>query len=389
MGGPPMIGLWDIVGQDAAVGMLQRSLTGDRQPHAYLFSGPAGVGRRTTAVALGAALLCEDPQSKPNSGKYNDLPADQEIRQACGACASCRMIEAGTHPDFSLVYKELARYHDDANVRSRVMQDLGIDVIRSFLIDPAGRASARGRGKVFIVRESELMSVAAQNALLKTLEEPPAGVRIILLCRYPDRMLPTTLSRCWIVRFGPLPAEFVREKLIESDIAAPEAEFWASFTEGSVGRALALSSQDMYAVKRDVLARLAKLSAAGAGELSDHLVKLTDKLAAQAIAEAKAADGAELAKTLASRQAAGMVLQLIASAYRDAMTAATGADRPLAHAEQAEVPEALARRFDPIQLAEIIEQLAEYERLLWRNVNPKTVWDNVGITCVSAAELRL
>ena len=77
-----MIGLWDIVGQDAAVGLLQRSLTGDRQPHAYLFAGPVGVGRRTTAIALGAALLCEGPRSQPNSGRFNDLPADQEIRQA-------------------------------------------------------------------------------------------------------------------------------------------------------------------------------------------------------------------------------------------------------------------------------------------------------------------
>jgi len=384
-----MIGLWDIVGQDAAVSLLERALTGNRQPHAYLFAGPAGVGRRTTAMALAAALLCESPQSKPNSGRFKDLPPEQEVRQACGACASCRQIEAGTHPDFHLVYKELARYHDDANVRNQKMQELGIPVIRSFLIGPAGRASARGRGKVFIVLESELLSVAAQNALLKTLEEPPPGVRIILICRYPDRMLPTTLSRCWLMRFGPLPAGFVRDKLIEADVAAPEAAFWAGFTEGSVGRALALASRDMYAVKRDVLARLAKLSAAGAGELADHLAKLTEKLAVRAVAEAKAADGAELAKTLASRQAAGVVLEIVASAYRDALTLSAGADRPLAHAEQAEVPEALARRFDATELAEIIEQLAEFERLLWRNVNPKTVWDNIGITCVSAARLRV
>ena len=384
-----MIELLDIVGQDAAVSLIQRSLGGDRQPHAYLFAGPAGVGRRTTAVALGRALLCENVQVRPNNGKLQGLDADQPIRQACGTCRCCRTIEAGTNVDLQMVYKELARYHDDANVRDRVMQDLGIDVIRSFLIDPANRASAGERGKVFIVQESELLNIAAQNALLKTLEEPPPGVRIILLCRWPDRMLPTTLSRCWIVRFGPLPAGFVRDKLIQAGIGEPEAAFWAGFTEGSVGQALKLAQQDMYAIKRDVLARLSNLSAAGGAELSEHLVKLTDKLSVQAVSDAKAADGGELAKTLASRQAAGIVLGLIASAYRDALTISTGSDRPLVHADQPEVPSALAGRFEAAELADIIEQLAEYERLLWRNVNPKTVWDNVGITCVSAADLRL
>lgn len=384
-----MTELLDIVGQDAAVGLLERALTGQREPHAYIFAGPAGVGRRTTAIALGRALLCEDPQTQPNAGRLGELDADQPIRQACGKCASCRMIEAGTHADFQMVYKELARYHDDSAVRSRKMQELGIPVIRSFLIDPANRASTRDRGKVFIVLESELMSPAAQNALLKTLEEPPEGVRIILICRWPDRMLPTTLSRCWIVRFGPLPLEFVRDKLIEAGVDAAEADFWAGFTEGSVGRALTLAGQDMYAIKRDVLERLSALTAEGGAKLADHLAKLTDKLAVGAIADAKAADGAELAKTLASRRSAGMVLELIGSAYRDALTISTGTDRPLVHADQQAVPTALANRFAPSQLSDIIEQLAEYEKLLWRNVNPKTVWDNVGITCVSAAPLRL
>ena len=384
-----MIELLDIVGQDAAAGLIQRALGGNRQPHAYLFAGPSGVGRRTTAVALGRTLLCDNVQAQSNNGKLHDLDADHLVRQACGACHSCRMIEAGTNPDFQMVYKELARYHDDSKVRDRVMQDLGIPVIKSFLIDPANRSSAGGRGKVFIVQESELLSIDAQNALLKTLEEPPPGVRIILICRWPDRMLPTTLSRCWIVRFGPLPAAFVRKKLLEAHVSEPEAAFWAGFTEGSIGRALKLAAQDMYAIKRDVLTRLSNLSAAGGAELSEHLVKLTDNLSGQAIADAKAADGADLAKTLASRQAAGMVLELIASAYRDALTISTGSPRPRVHADQPEVPSALAERFEATELAEIIEQLAEYERLLWRNVNPKTVWDNVGITCVSAADLRL
>lgn len=84
-----------------------------------------------------------------------------------------------------------------------------------------------------------------------------------------------------------------------------------------------------------------------------------------------------------------MVLELIASAFRDAITLATGAERAMVHADQRPAAAVLAGRFAPTQLAEIVEQLSEYERLLWRNVNPKTVWDNVAITCASAAPLRL
>ncbi|HUS91198.1 MAG TPA: DNA polymerase III subunit delta' C-terminal domain-containing protein [Phycisphaerae bacterium] len=381
--------LLDIIGQDAAIGQLQRVLAGERQPHAYLFAGPGGVGRRTTAVALARTLLCEQPATRPNDGRFPKLPKEAPLRQACGACTSCRMMDADSHPDFQLVYKELARYHEDADVRKRVMQDLGIPVIRSFLIDPANRRAVQGRGKVFVVLEADLTNAAAQNAMLKTLEEPPEGVRIILICRDAEGMLPTTLSRCWVLRFGPLPRPFVTAKLVEAGVDSAEAAFWAAFTDGSVGRALKLAGQGMYEVKRGLLDRLAGLADAGEAELADYLIKATEKLAGEAVAEAKAADGASLAKTLASRQAAGVILELIASAYRDALTVAGEVDRPLVHADRPDVPAALAGRFGPTQLAEVLDQLAEFERLLWRNVNPKTVWDNVAVTCASAAALRL
>jgi len=381
--------LLDIIGQDSAVVQLQRGLAGERRPHAYLFAGPAGVGRRTTAVALARTLLCEQPQQRPNAGRFGELEADFPLRQACGACQSCRMMGAGSHGDFHLVYKELARYHDDPKVRERVMQDLSIAVIRGFLIAPAGRRPAHGRGKVFLVLESELMSVAAQNCLLKTLEEPPDGVTIVLVCRHPERMLPTTRSRCCTVRFGPLPRGFVRERLTAGGMDAGEADFWAAFTDGSIGRATRLAEQGLYEIKRDLLDRLAGLAAGSLGELGDHLVKVSDKLAAAAVAEARKADGALLAKNLATRQATGALLELIASAFRDAITLSTQAERPLVHADQRPAVAALADRFAPTQLAEVLEQLSQYEWLLWRNVSPKTVWDNVVITCASAAPLRL
>ena len=245
--------LLDIVGQDEASAGLQRALDSGRIPHAWLFAGSAGVGRRTTAVALARTLLCGQVASRPNNGRIAALPDDFKLRQACGRCEDCAMTAAGSHPDLHLVYKELARYHDDPAVRDRLMQDLSIGVVRSFLISPAYLAAARGRGKVFIVIESDLMSIAAQNSLLKTLEEPPQGVRIILICGLPEQMLPTTRSRCATVRFNMLPKGFVTASLVERGLPADEAAFWAALTDGSLGRSIRLAEEGMFKVKAEVV----------------------------------------------------------------------------------------------------------------------------------------
>ena len=381
--------LLDIIGQDSAVARLQQAMGGSRMPHAFIFVGPAGVGRRTTAVALAKCLLCEKATTRPNGERFDRCAKDMPLRQACGQCQSCKLADAGSHPDLHLVYKELAHYHDDPKVRDRKMQELSIGVIRSFLIAPAAQTPVMGRGKVFVVREAELMSHPAQNALLKTLEEPPEGVTIILIAERAEQLLPTTLSRCALVRFGPLPHQFVRDRLTRAGVADGEAAFWAALTDGSIGRSLQLAGQGMYAVKGDLIARIAAVDAAGDTTLGEHFAKTTDKLADAAVKAAKSKDGPELAKTLASRQAVGIILELLAAAFRDAITLATGADRPIVYADQPDDVRGLAERLNRIQLAEIIEQLNRYERLLWRNANARIIWDNVVITAASAAPLRV
>ncbi|MBN1943843.1 MAG: hypothetical protein JW849_11170 [Phycisphaerae bacterium] len=372
-----MLNLSDIIGQSQAVERLRANLAAGRMPHAFCFAGPDGVGRETTARALAGALLCESPAT--------DLTGESA---SCGLCEGCRMMRADAHPDFQLVYKELARFHEDASVRSRVMQDLGIDVIRDFLIAPACRSSTRGRGKVFVVLEADLLSIAAQNALLKTLEEPPAGVTIILICRRPEQLLPTTRSRCSLVRFGPLPREFVTGKLAEAGVESAEAEFWASFTDGSVGRALELAKAGLYEIKRSVVEGLSALPAEGDAKFAEELAKIADTLAEAEVKRAKKEDDANLSKMLAARRASGAMLEIMAAAYRDALGLAAGANTPPVHADQLPAVQNIARRFSPVELADILEQLSRYERLLWRNVNPKIVWDNVAITCASALPMN-
>ena len=384
----PDVGLLEIVGQDSAVARLEEGLGGARRPHAYIFAGPQGVGRRTTAIAMAKTLLCERPEKRGlrpiSSAKSVSVPDFQ----ACGVCADCKMFAGGSHPDFHLIYKELAAYHEDSQVRDRVMQELGIPVIRSFLIDAAARRAARGRGKVFVVLEAELMSPAAQNALLKTLEEPPPGVTIILVAEQPEQLLPTTLSRCRMVRFGPLPREFVARKLAEQGAPPPEAAFWAAFTDGSVGRAARLRARGMYEVKTDMIARIAAMNRAGDADLGEELHKQTESLA-EDLVKATRTEQTEMSKSLAVRQTTGMMLELIAAAYRDAITLASRAQREIVYADQRPAVAAIAAKFDLAQLASIIEQLSEFERLLWRNVNAKNIWYNVVITCASAAPLTV
>ncbi len=384
-----MIEFLDIVGQDAALTRLQRAIASTRMPHALLFAGPAGVGRRTTALATAKVLLCEQPVARANQGRLPALGDDFLLRLACGGCTSCCAMDADMHVDFHLVYKELARYHDDPDVRNRVMQELGIDVIRDFLIVPASRASGRGRGKVFVVLEAELLSEEAQNALLKTLEEPPPDVTIFLIADQAAGLLPTTRSRCWAVNFGPLPVDFVRDRLVAAGVDRQEAAFWAAYTGGSVGQARRLAELDLYALKRDLVDRLVRAGQPASSELADHLAKAAGALVERAVAEFKKTEDAELSRQFARRRAAAELLGLIAAVYTDAITLSTGTDRPLVHADQPTAARVLAERFEAVELARVVEQLDVCEKLLWRNVNPTLIWDNVALTAPGAAPLRL
>src|SRR5438105_3193721 len=149
-----MISFADILDQKQAVEWLQRAYEANRLPHGMIFAGPVGVGKVTTAAALAALLLCEHP-------KIND---------SCGQCDSCRVLAAGNHPDFRVITKELIRQHDKTGESKAV--EFSIKVIRPELVDRAGRKSVLGRAKVFVIEQAELLTAGAQNAMLKTLEEP-------------------------------------------------------------------------------------------------------------------------------------------------------------------------------------------------------------------------
>ncbi|HTM19260.1 MAG TPA: DNA polymerase III subunit delta' [Kofleriaceae bacterium] len=185
-----MLLLGQIRGQERAVAQLRRALAGARVAHAYLFTGPAGCGKHTTGLAFAAALNC---LSRPGEG--------------CTECEACAKIAGGIHPDVQTLAREGAA------------QIIPIDTIRAQVIPQLAMAPHEGRARVFLVEEATALQGPAANALLKTLEEPPARTHFILGTAAPDQLLPTIRSRCQRVSFAPL-APDVRAQLADEAAAA-------------------------------------------------------------------------------------------------------------------------------------------------------------------------
>jgi DNA polymerase-3 subunit delta' len=215
-----------VEGQPRAVEALRSALRSDQVHHAYLFGGPEGVGKERTAVALAQALLC---QAAPLEG--------------CGACATCTRVERRTHPDVTWVMPEaeavergLAGKSDFTGTPSR---ELKVEQVRG-LQERLALRPLEGKRKIAVLVSAEQMNPQAQNAFLKTLEEPPSDTLLVLLASAPDRMLPTIRSRCSKVHFAPLPVELVAARVQAArKVDAATARLVAVMAGGSLGRALA------------------------------------------------------------------------------------------------------------------------------------------------------
>jgi DNA polymerase-3 subunit delta' len=294
----PVIGFGSIRGQDAACSALRAALTHDRLPHALLFAGPDGVGKRCVALALVAWLQCEDRGA-----------------EACGTCTSCRQIAAGSHPDFQMV------------VTAQGKKEIGVDRIRE-LKRFAQLQPVRGRLKAAIIDEAHMLTVAAQNALLKTLEEPPDRSLLILVAHNPDALLATVRSRCQRMPFSPLPTDIVVDILTrQHGLDAAAARELATLANGSPGRALALRS-------------------ALAGEDPAHL---RQQLAALGTGRYVAI--MQLAHALSHPETAvGVKLEMLLAQYRDDAVCSVGAPHLAspAHIPSSDAPRTALRRADAV-----------------------------------------
>ncbi len=247
-----------VLGQRRAHTIMDATLRSGRVHHAWIFHGPSGVGKFTSALAFAGVLL--DPTSEVGlTGAFAPDP-DSPVQA---------MLARGAHPDLHVVVKELARFSDDAKLRSRKLASIPRGVIDEHLIGPAALRATTAPGglasKVFIVDEAELMSGVVQNTVLKTLEEPPEGTVIILVTSSEERLLPTIRSRCQRVTFTPLDDGAMRAWLDQSSSEMdPEQRRWlTSYSASSPGRFVRAFEGGMYAWHQAVEPMLSELDRGG------------------------------------------------------------------------------------------------------------------------------
>ena len=281
-----------IFGQDQAIDFLRRAYESNRLPHGLVFAGPSGVGKATTARALAALFLCHNPKGT--------MP--------CGTCDSCRIIAAGTHPDLTLIYRQLIRLEKEESKA----KELTAPVIRQYLIDRANLTPALNHGRVFIVEEAELMNATAQNTLLKTLEEPFGKTLIILLSDQPESLLPTIRSRTQLVRFHALDPAIVTRELTHRGMDKATAQQAAALSEGSLGLALKWIEDGVMPAAQQLLGHLDQLLA---GRLE---VDLADwfKSAAEAHAKKQQDRDPNVSLDQAKREALSLYLRIAAQYFR-------------------------------------------------------------------------
>jgi DNA polymerase-3 subunit delta' len=326
-----------VFGHRRLLSLLSRAIARDTLPPALLLAGPSGVGKRRVALAIARAVNCLEPRA-----------TSEFEREACGKCASCRRIERGVHPDVIVIEPG-----DTGSIKIEAIRDV---------VDRAGYRPFEGRRRVVIIDEADALVDAAQNALLKTLEEMPPGSIFVLVSSLPDALLPTVRSRCPRLRFGPLSAAEVAQALVRDHrYSDGDARAAAADADGSVGRALAADSAGITEARDD------------ARRLLEETAKTEDP--GRRLDVAKDLSGTK-GTTASDRQQMANCLRALASLLRDLRIVATKADRrTLANGDLESQLEKLTGTFDHSRSLRAYAAVDEALSALERNASPKVVAD--------------
>lgn len=243
-----MAGFRDIIGQDQIKEHLRNALSSGKISHAYILNGEKSSGKEFIAKVFAMALQCERDGEEP-----------------CQECHSCKQALSGNHPDIISVVHEKPNTISVDDIRAQVNNDVGIKPYS-------------GPYKIYIINEAEKMTPQAQNAILKTLEEPPAYAVILLLTSNVDSLLPTILSRCVVLNMKPAPDDLVKKYLMEQmKVPDYKAEICVAFARGNVGKAKALaSSEDFENVKAEALSLLKYIRDMELNEIIAAIKKITE-----------------------------------------------------------------------------------------------------------------
>jgi DNA polymerase-3 subunit delta' len=326
-----------IVGHRHIVSLLSRALAQDTLPPSLLLAGQAGIGKRRIAMTIAAAVNCLEPVTT------SDIPRD-----ACGKCASCRRIDRGVHPDVILIEPG-----ETGTIKIEQVRDV---------IDRAGFRPFEGRRRVVVVDEADAMVLPAQNALLKTLEEPPSASIFILVSSLPDSLLPTVRSRCPRLRFGPLTAADIAETLVrDHGYSEPAARAAAADADGSIGRALSSEAADLTEAR------------AAAQRILEQAARVTDpSRLVDSVKDVVARKGTSASE----REQLAACLRATASLLRDLGLLAVRADASaIANSDLESQLSVLSRSYDGDRATRAYAAVDQALAALERNASPKVVVD--------------
>ena len=324
----------DITGHRHLLELIARAAVRGTLPPSVIFAGPEGVGKRIAAVALAQVMNC--------------LALDgTDGADACGKCAACKRIARGVHADVLLV-------------EPGETGTIKIDQVRD-AIERSAYRPFEGRRRVVIIDDAESLNAEAQNALLKTLEEPPAASTFVLVTSRPDMLLPTVVSRCQRLRFGRLsPAEIAEVLIRDHEYAEADAHAAAALSDGSIGRALEGATDEFVEARQAAASLLESVATA-----SDPRRRLSGAKALTGSAGG-GSDREELARRLCA----------LSSIIRDLGALLSCADeRCLANGDLRPLLERLRKSFDPDRVLRAFSAVDRALAALDRNASPKIVAD--------------
>ena len=242
-------GFESVIGHEDIIRHFQKALETEKISHAYILSGDKGSGKKLLAGLFAAALECEKGGSEP-----------------CCECLSCRKVMNRTHPD--VIYVE----HEKPNL-------ITVDEVRRQIVSSSQMKPYEGKRKVYILPDAEKMNAQAQNAILKTIEEPPEYAVFLILTQSVDALLPTIVSRCVVLNLRPLPDRMVADYLMkEFGTERYQAEVAAAFAQGNIGRARDIVRDDDYMVMtQNVIRLLRRIGELPITEMVDYVREISEK----------------------------------------------------------------------------------------------------------------
>lgn len=310
--------LSDIEGRPRTLAHLRSAVTGGRVHQAYLFAGPPGVGKARAAVRFAQALNCDVSP------------------EGCGRCESCRHIEKGTHPDVITLRPDGAESSEIGGSR-----EIKVNQVR-VLCGTLQLAPVQARRKVAILLNADRMNIAGQNALLKTLEEPPPQTTLVLVTDADDRLLSTIRSRCVRIPFGPMPVPVLAQKLASEGMVPEEALLRASLARGS----------------SEIARRLDEAALHRREELCGQLLRILRSRGTGAEGSGAILEALDLAEVRGSdRERSLEALRSAAWYLRDALLVQGGTDLDIVNVDRLDDLRDVASRVQPHELLSGLEAL--------------------------------